>query len=81
MENEYDKWKVDYLPTPDDDDEMVAIKDAVDSLNSIQKKIWLTYTELGSYAAVGRTFKVSTPTARKYLIEIRNNILKKLNKK
>lgn len=72
MESDYGKWKDEYLPNDiEDDDMMYRVKEAVDGLNSVQKKIFLTYTELGSYAAVGREFGVSTPTAKKYIERIK----------
>lgn len=76
---EYNKWKLDYIPDNwGDDDEMYRIKEVIDSLPFVQKKIFLTYAELGSYAAVGREFGVSTPTARTYIREIRDKIMELL---
>lgn len=78
MEN-YEKWKDEYLPNDmEDDDKMLHIKEAVDSLNSIQKKIFLTYAELGTYAAVAREFKVCTSTAKKYIKHIKELIYERL---
>ena len=78
MKMEYSQWKKDYLPNDGDDDRMLRIKTVVDGLNSVQKKIFLTYVELGSYAAVGREYGVSTPTARTYIREIREKIMEQL---
>lgn len=61
-----------------DDDHMLHIKEAVDTLPFIQKKIFLTYVELGSYAALAREFGVSTPTAKKYIETIREKIYNNL---
>jgi len=80
MQDDFNKWAFEYLPNDlEDDDLMFSIKDAINSLNTIQRKIWLTYVELGSYAAVGRAYGVSRPTARKYLLEIKQKIIDKLN--
>ncbi len=65
----------DYLPTPQDDDEMLLIKSALQGLRPIERKIWLTYTELGTYTAVAREYNVSVPTAAKYLKIIRKKIM------
>lgn len=65
----------DYLPTKDDDDRMLMIKNALQSLRPIERKIWLTYTELGTYTAVAREYNVSVPTAAKYLKIIRKKIM------
>lgn len=65
----------DYLPTPQDDDEMLLIKSALQGLRPIERKIWLTYTELGTYTAVAREYNVSVPTSAKYLKIIRKKIM------
>lgn len=78
MKTDYHTIKLDYLPNDNDDDEMVRIKEALNVLNGVELKIWITYAELGSYAAVGREYGVSTPTARTYVREIRDKILSKL---
>lgn len=73
--NEEIVYYPDYEPNTDkDDDKMLHIKEAVDSLNTLQKKIFLTYCELGSYAALARYYKVSKPTAKKYIQQIRDKI-------
>ena len=65
----------DYKPNPDlDDDHMLHIKEAVDKLDSLSKLIFLTYCELGSYAALARHYKVSKPTAKKYVNNIKQRI-------
>ena len=79
MEIEFEKWKDEYLPNElEDDDKMYHIKQAVDSLNSIQKKIWLLYTEIGTYAGLARELGVCTLTAKKYLKHIRKLIFERL---
>lgn len=79
MDSSYDKWRDEYLPNEwEDDDKMLHIKEAVDSLNYIQKKIFLTYCELGSYAATAREFKVCASTAKKYIKHIKQLIFEKL---
>lgn len=65
----------DYKPDTDkDDDHLLHIKEAVDKLDSLSKLIFLTYCELGSYAALARYYKVSKPTAKKYIQKIREKI-------
>lgn len=68
----------DYAITIDDDDEMYALKSAIFSLPVIQRKIWFAYTEIGTYAGTAREFGVSVPTVKKYLKQIKENILKQL---
>lgn len=65
----------DYKPDKDkDDDHILHIKEAVDKLDTLSKLIFLTYCELGSYAACARYWKVSKPTAKKYIQKIKEKI-------
>ena len=61
-----------------DDDHIYHIKEAVSKLNTIQRQIFLTYTELGTYTETARHYKVSVPTMRKYIQEIREKIFNNL---
>ena len=65
----------DYAITPEDDDEMYRLKSAIFSLPAIQRKIFLAYTEIGTYAGTAREFGVSTPTIKSYLKTIKKNIM------
>lgn len=59
----------------EDDDEMYLIKEAVEkALNPVQRKIFLTYTELGTYTATAKEFKVSVPTIKAYIQGLRGKI-------
>lgn len=79
MENDYEKWAVEYEPNEfEDDDKMLHIKEVVDSLNYIQKKIWLTYCEIGTYAGTARAFGVCVPTVKKYLKHIKTILYERL---
>lgn len=69
----------DYTVNDEDDDLMVAIKEAIAGLRPVERKIWLTYAETGSYAATARVFNVSPPTAKSYLVKVRNKILKNID--
>lgn len=62
----------------DDDEEIYALKEAISRLNTIQRQIFLTYTELGTYAATAREYGVSVPTIKHYLNEIRKKIFENL---
>lgn len=78
MEN-YEKWAVEYEPNEmEDDDKMLHIKEAVNSLNSIQKKIFLTYVENQTYAQTARDFGVCVQTVKKYIKHIKELIYEKL---
>lgn len=62
----------------DDDEEIYALKEAISRLPTIQRQIFLTYTELGTYAATAREYGVSVPTIKRYLNEIRKKIFENL---
>lgn len=79
MENDYEKWAPEYEPNEfEDDDKMLHIKEVVDSLNTVQKKIWLTYCEIGTYAGTARAFGVCVPTVKKYLKHIKTILYDRL---
>lgn len=64
-----------YLTIQDsDDDRMIAIKEEIRSWSASAKIIWFTYIELGSYAATAREFSVSAPTAKTYVVALRDRI-------
>lgn len=71
----YDLIKADYEVNDNDDDEMAILKTAIDKLKPVEKKIFLTYVELGSYAATARQFNVTAPTAKTYINNIKEKIL------
>lgn len=65
----------DYEPNRDiDDDEMLHIKEAVDKLPYLDKKIFLQYTELGTYTAMAKMYGVTPPTMKDVINRIRNKI-------
>lgn len=65
----------DFKPdTLEDDDLLYTLKEAIQSLRPVERKIFLTYTELGTYTQAAKTFHVSVPTIRKYINEIRKKI-------
>lgn len=70
----------DYKPdTLEDDDLLYTLKEAIQSLRPVERKIFLTYTELGTYTQAAKTFHVSVPTIRKYINEIRQKIYGHIN--
>lgn len=62
-----------------DDDEMFKIKNIVHTLPPPEKKIFLTYVEKGTYAAVAKTYNVSVTTACNYLKKIIQKIKDKID--
>lgn len=61
--------------TEEDDDVMVDIKTRLRELKPMERKIFLTYTELGTFAATAREFNVSPPTIKTYINNIKEKIL------
>ena len=73
---DYKKIINDYLPTEEDDDYMLSLKNKVlQDLTEPEKRVFLLYAELGSYSAVGRQLKCSPPTVRKYIDIIREKLI------
>lgn len=73
---DYEGLRIDYCTvTEEDDDEMRRYKKAVDSLNEVDRRLWLLYCELGSYSAIARFLQNSPPTAKKVLSKIRQKIM------
>ena len=70
----------DYLPdSMVDDEQMFLIKDAIQKLKPVERKIFLTYCEGGTYTAVAKTYNVSVPTAKRYILEVISRIIQMIN--
>lgn len=64
----YDLIVDDYLPNyQEDDDRLYNTKTCIQELTRAERRIIITYVELGSYAAAAREFNVSPPTFKHYL--------------
>lgn len=67
--------EVDYLTvTDEDDDRIVRIKEKLKDFRKVERDIFLTYVEEGTYAAVARRYNVSAPTAKTYITMIKNKL-------
>ena len=61
---------------PEEDDEMYLIKEALkNALTPLERKIYITYLEKGTYADTAKSFKVSTPTLCKYISGLKDKII------
>lgn len=59
-----------------EDDELFWLKEGLkNALTPYQRKIYITYIEAGTYAATAKAFKVSTPTAKKYIDKLTGIIM------
>lgn len=80
----YDMIKSDYelsgFDTFQSDELVYRLKEAVAHLNEIEKRILITYVELGSYSATARVYNVSSPTVKAYVSPIIEKIKKEIEK-
>lgn len=61
---------------PDEDDELYLLKDALKyALNTLERKIFITYLENETYAATAKIFRVSVPTLAKYITGLKRKII------
>lgn len=64
------------LHNENEDDEMYLLKESLrNALNPIERKIFITYMELGTYVATAKAFKVSIPTVTTYINNLKNKII------
>lgn len=77
----YDMIERDY-DSPDmlqGDDRIYRTKEALRILSPAEKKIFLTYVELGTYSAAARVFHVSPPTIRQYVSKVLSKLKEELH--
>ncbi len=72
--DEYTLIENDYRPLFEDEENIRNIKDAIWSLPEHKRRIFLLYTELGSYSAVARELNCSSPTVAKYIKELKEEM-------
>lgn len=59
----------------DEDDELYWCKEALkQAITPLERKIYITYLEQGSYAAASRCFKVCVQTFKKYINKLKAKI-------
>lgn len=59
-----------------DDDETFWLKEGLKNcLTPLERKIYLTYVEEGSYKAAAEQFKVTTPTLTRYVNELKGKLI------
>lgn len=75
----YEVYSPDYLENQSTDtDEIQKIRDLIRALPLPQQKIWVMYTEFGTYAEVARHLHCSVPTAATYIKQIREKLKDKI---
>lgn len=70
MDVPFSKIEEEYKPNIEDTDEMLAIKEKFFSLTEPERRIFMVYMDEGTYSGVAKFFKVSCPTAKKYIKRI-----------
>lgn len=60
----------------EEDDEVYLLKEALkNALNTLERKIYISYLENGTYAATAKQFRVTAPTLKKYIDGLKIKIL------
>lgn len=60
----------------EEDDELFLYKEALkEALNPLERKIFITYLEMETYAATAKAFNVSIPTVSKYIGNLKSKII------
>jgi hypothetical protein len=60
--------------TEEDDDRIVNIKEKLKKFRKVERDIFLTYVNEGTYAAVAKKYNVSAPTAKSYINIIKEKL-------
>lgn len=78
---DYELIRKDYefIDMMDGDDRLYRAKDSLNILTPVEKKIFLTYVELGTYSATAREFHVSPPTIRQYVNKVKEKLKEELH--
>lgn len=66
-------------PAETDDDTLLVIRTAIKNMRPMEQRLWIDYVESGTFAALARKYNVSAPTAKTYIMRLRDKILDALN--
>ena len=58
-----------------DDDTLMVIKEAINKMRPMEQRLWIDYVECGTFAALARKYNVSAPTAKTYIMRLKEQIL------
>ena len=58
-----------------DDDTLMVIKEAIEKMRPMEQRLWIDYVECGTFAALARKYNVSAPTAKTYIMRLKEKIL------
>lgn len=57
-----------------DDDTLIVIKEAIEKMRPMEQRLWIDYVECGTFAALARKYNVSAPTAKTYIMRLKEKI-------
>lgn len=58
-----------------DDDTLRVVKETIENMRPMEQRLWIDYVESGTFAALARKYNVSAPTAKTYIMRLRDKIL------
>ena len=58
-----------------DDDTLIVIKEAIDKMRPMEQRLWIDYVECRTFASLARKYNVSAPTAKTYIMRLKEKIL------
>ena len=58
-----------------DDDMLIVIKEAIEKMRPMEQRLWIDYVECGTFSALARKYNVSAPTAKTYIMRLKEKIL------
>ena len=61
-----------------DDDTLIVIKEVINKMRPMEQRLWIDYVECGTFAALARKYNVSAPTAKTYIMRLKDKILNAL---
>ena len=61
-----------------DDDTLIVIKEAINKMRPMEQRLWIDYVECGTFASLARKYNVSAPTAKTYIMRLKEKILNAL---
>lgn len=61
-----------------DDDTLLIIRGAIEKMRPMEQQLFIDYVESGTFAALARKYNVSAPTAKTYIMRLKDNILEAL---
>lgn len=61
-----------------DDDTLIVIKEAIEKMRPMEQRLWIDFVECGTFAALARRYNVSAPTAKTYIMRLKEKILNAL---